>query len=182
MSSVSCYAQLDLFQPELALRKTGSSYHVTFDGVYYSVPHYLHKETVIVRATKDFIDILDSYGQCVASHNRSYSRRQYVTDPAHLPDVRNSNFNDDRFDGARLRCWAKRFGNNTFHVIDTMLSRETFEVHAYKSCMAVLQISKKYGPAILESACQLAISSGVYFYFRAIQKLAKAEYDKVHKK
>jgi len=177
----SCF-QLELFQPELALRKLGANYHVLFDGAYYSAPHDFYNEMVIVRATKDSVDILNSFGQCVASHNRSYSRRQYVTDPSHLPDERNSIFNDNRYDGTRLRSWAKRYGNNTFQVIDTMLSRETFEEHAYKSCMAVLQISKKYGPSILESACRLAVSSGVYFHSYAIQKFAKAEYERVHKK
>jgi len=181
LSSVSSCTQLELFQPELALRKLSASYHVSFDGAYYSAPHHLYNETVIVRATKDSIDILNSYGQCVASHIRSYTRRQYVTDPSHLPDVHNSVFYDGRFDGARLRSWAKCFGNNTFQVIDTMLIRKTFEEHAFRSCMAVLQISKKYGPFILESACRLAISAGLY-NFSAIQKLAKAEYDRVHKK
>ena len=177
MSSDKASTQLDLFKPELALRKLGVNYHVPFDGAYYSVPSYLYNETVIVRATKCSIDILNCHGSCVASHNRSYTKRKYVTNPSHLPGIYYSLFHDNRYDGAKLRSWAKSFGENTFQVIDIMLQSKTYEEHAYKSCIAVLQISRKYGRFILDRACRTALSSKV-FNFAAIQKIAKAEYDK----
>jgi len=99
--------QIDLFSPELALRKVGANYHIPFDGSYYSVPFSLYGETVIVRASKCSIDIFVSSGLCVATHNRSFIRRKYVTDPSHLPGVYYSVFYDNRYDAAKLRSWAK---------------------------------------------------------------------------
>ena len=177
MNSDNDCIQLELLPPELAVRKVSSNCHISFDHAYYSVPHRFYSKMVIVRATNSSIDILDSDGQCVASHNRSYSSHKYVTDPSHLPGAYYSLFYDNRFDGAKLRSWAKQYGNNTFQVIDTILQSKPFEEHAYKSCIAVLQLSKKYGSFILECACRTALSSKVY-NFHAIHKIAKAEYDK----
>jgi len=179
-SSDSDSSQIDLFSPELAVRKPGANYHISFDGAYYSVPYYLFQEMVIVRATKCSIDILNNSGLCVASHNRTYTRRKYVTDPSHLPGIYYSVFYDNRYDAAKLRSWAKHFGNNTFQVIDSLLASKQFEEHAYKSCIAILQLSKKYGSSILERSCRIALSSGVYS-LSAIQKIAKIEFDKRYK-
>ena len=169
--------QLDLFSPELAVRKVGVNYHVSFDGAYYSVPFSFYGEMVIIRASRCSIDILANSGFRIATHDRSFTRRVYVTDPSHLPGVYYSVFYDNRYDAAKLRSWAKHFGNSTFQIIDVMLTSKTFEEHAYKACMAVLQLSKKYGSSILERACKLALSSEVYSY-SGIQKIAKAEYVK----
>ena len=177
MRLVSDPRQLDLFTPELAVRKVGPNYHVPFDGAYYSVPFSYYGEMVIVRASKCSIDILASGGYCVASHNRSFTRREYVTDPSHLPGVYYSVFYDNRYDAAKLRSWAKYFGSSTHEIIDILLASTVYEEQAYKKCMAVLQLSKKYGSSILESACRSALSTQSYS-FSAIQKIAKIEYDR----
>jgi len=171
------YVQLDLFPPELAVRKVGANCHIAFDGAYYSVPHSLYGEMVIVRAKKYAIDILDSTGKHVATHNRSCAKRRYITDPSHMPGIYYSVFYDDRYDGAKLRKWAEDIGDKTCEVIDSLLSKKRFEEHAYKSCMAILQLSKKYGSSILEKACAHALAAGSY-NFSAVQKLAKIEYGK----
>lgn len=177
-TSNSEYLQLELSDsPELAVRKPGANYHVSFDGAYYSVPHLYYMEPVIVRATKCSIDILNSSGLCIASHERTFTNRKYVTNPAHLPAIYYSVFYDNRYDGANIRNWAKYFGDCTSQIIDDMLESKTYEEQAYKSCIAVLQISKKYGRMILERACRIALSSGVH-NFVAIQKIARAEYIK----
>jgi len=60
------------------------------------------------------------------------------------------------YDGAKLRLWAKDIGYNTFLVIDKILSKRQVEEQAYKSCLAILQLSKKFGQAKLEAACRTA--------------------------
>ena len=173
--------QLDLFSPELAVRKVGVNYHISFDGAYYSVPFSFYGNMVIIRASRASIDILDSNGFCIATHDRSFISRKYITNPSHLPGVYYSVFYDNRYDAAKLRSWAKHFGNSTFQVIDAMLASKTYEEHAYKACLAVLHLSKKYGSSILERACRLALPSEIYSY-SAIHKIAKAEYTKHIKK
>jgi len=169
--------QLDLFPPELVVRKVGANAHIAFDGAYYSAPHSLYNEMVIVRATKDAIDIFDNNAQRVASHIRTYFKRRYVTDPTHMPSSYYSLFHDQRYDGAKLRKWAKHIGNKTFQVIDLLLERQQIEEHAYKTCMAILQMSKKYGTSLLEAACARALTNRSVS-FTAIKKSIKLEYER----
>ena len=176
MHSDSGYTQLDLFPPELAVRKVGANSHIGFGGAYYSVPHSLFGEMVIVRAKKHTIDILDSNGNCVAAHNRSYIKRKYTTDPSHMSNIYYSIY-DDRYDGAKLRKWAEGIGDKTYQVIESMLDKKKIEEHAYKSCMAILQLAGKYGKSLLEKACAHALDSRTC-NFSAIQKFVKSEYDK----
>jgi len=176
MHSDPNYIQLDLFPPELAVRKVGANSHIGFDGAYYSVPHFLFGEKVIVQAKKSTIDILDYNGKCVASHNRSHVKRKYTTDPSHMSNVYHSIIYDDRYDGAKLRKWAESVGDYTYQVIDSLLIKKKIEEHAYKSCMAILQLSKKYGNLLLEKACAYALESRKC-NFTAIQKFVKTEYD-----
>jgi len=169
--------QLDLFPPELVVRKVGANSHVSFDGAYYSAPHSLYNEMVIVRASKNTIDILDNNGQRVASHIRSNIKRRYVTDPSHMPASYYSLFYDQRYDGAKLRSWAKNIGNKTFQVIDLILERQQIEEHAYKTCMAILQLSKKYGAPLLEAACSRSLGNSSVS-FSAVQRFIKLAYEK----
>jgi len=169
--------QTHLFPPELVVRKVGANCHVSFDGAWYSVPHAFYNEMVIVRASKDVIDILDNNGQRIASHFRSSAKRRYVTDPTHMPASYYSLFYDQRYDGAKLRAWAKNIGKKTFMAIDTILERQQIEEHAYKTCMAVLQLSKKHGASRLESACTRALDNKSVS-FAAILRFIKADIEK----
>ena len=141
---------------ELVARKVGANLHVAYNGVYYSVPSALYKETVIVRASDSSVDIINSDGECVASHKRCFTKRRYVTDPSHMPACYFSVLDESCYDGAKLRLWAKDIGNNTFFIIDSLLKKRQVEEQAYKSCMAILQLSKKYGQYKLEVACRTA--------------------------
>jgi hypothetical protein len=60
------------------------------------------------------------------------------------------------FDAKRYRNWASSIGVNTFYVIDSMLKEREIEQTAYRSCMGVLQFSRKHGNARLELACAKA--------------------------
>jgi len=172
--------QLELFPPELAVRKVGVNCHIALDGVYYSVPHYLYGQMVIARINISTVDILDSNGKFVASHNRSSVKRKYITNPSHMPNFYYSVSRDDSYcyDGATLRKWAYDIGDKTYEVIDSMLSNKSIEEHAYRTCMCILQLTKKYGNSILEKACSSAVNSGAYNY-TTIQKLAKIKHDEI---
>ena len=169
MPSADGFIQLDLFPPVLAVRKVGANCHVAFDGAHYSVPHYLFKSMVFVRASDTFVDILDQYGHCVASHNRSYKKHAYVTVPSHMPVYYLSLADAGAYDGAMFRKWAKNIGENSFRLIDSLLCDTLIEEHAYKSCMAILQLSKKFGRKRLNDACGLALAAN-RLNFSAVRK------------
>ena len=162
--------QLNLLPAVLAARKVGSNSHVAFEGVYYSVPHGLFHSMVVVRATDSTIDILDSNGICVASHKRCFIKRTYVTDPSHMPPFYYSSLDIACYDGAMFRKWAKHIGEKTYQFIDEILSNKPIEQQAYKSCMAILQLSRKYGARRLNSACNQTLLSGKLNFY-AVRKL-----------
>jgi hypothetical protein len=167
------YSQIDLFPSELAVRKLGASSHIGFKGVFYSVPYCLYGQKLIVRADGDTVDILNSRGQCVASHKRSFVKRKYITDPSHMPGLPDPHLHDARYySGDKFRELADEIGENTYDVIDLLLDSKPYEEYAYKSCMAIIQLSKKFGHRLLEEACKEVLSTGSCNYY-AIHKFLK---------
>jgi hypothetical protein len=69
-----------------------------------------------------------------------------------------------QFDGNRYRSWAKTIGDNTYFIIDCLLSSGKVEEQGYKSCMGILQFSKTYSGTRLEMACKRARELGSHTY------------------
>ena len=55
-------------------------------------------------------------------------------------------------------------GENTYVVIDTLLLNAEVEETAYRSCMGILQFSRKSGNIRLEAACRKARALGSVSY------------------
>jgi hypothetical protein len=73
-----------------------------------------------------------------------------------MPASHKAQKDTNTFDGNRYRGWAKTIGDDTFFVIDTLLNKVEVEQTAYRSCMGILQFSKKDGNVRLEAACRKA--------------------------
>lgn len=151
---------------DIVFRSVGDNYHVEYDGFYYSVPYTLHKERVTLRATNAMIEIFDKNHIRMASHKRQYttSKGRYVTDDAHMPPNHRAVHQFRQFDGDRYRSWAKKIGENTCFIIDRLLNSGAVEEQGYKACMGILQFSKTYGEAALETACAKARALGSCTY------------------
>jgi len=151
---------------DIVTRSVGDNYHVEYDGFHYSVPYTLHKERVVLRATGSTIEIIDKNYLRVASHLRRYATSQgrYVSNISHMPSNHQAVYQSRQFDGTRYRSWAGNIGENTFFIIDTLLSSCKIEEQGYKSCMGVLQLGKKYGGTRLEAACRRARVLGSHTY------------------
>jgi len=147
-------------------KSVGDNYHLEYDGFHYSVPYTLHKEDVVLRATSTSIEVLDKDRIRVASHARRYIAAQgrYVTNMEHMPPNHKFIHQQRQFDGKRYRNWAKKIGGNTYFVIDNILNAGAVEEQGFKSCMAILQFSKKHGYFPLELACKQARESGFCTY------------------
>jgi len=141
---------------EIVARRVPDNYHVEYDGFYYSVPFTLHGQMVSLRATATVIEILDKNHIRVASHVRKTNGKRYVSDTLHMPPHHLAVHESRQYDGGRYRSWAKNIGENTYHVIDGLLNSYKIEEQAYKSCMGILQFSKKYDSTRLEAACTKA--------------------------
>jgi len=140
------------------VRRTPANYHVEYDGFHYSVPHGLHKQLVTLRATATTIEILNDNRERVALHQRRQTGARYVTNLGHMPSHHRHQHDANHFDGAKYRMWARNIGGQTFSVIDHLLSSQIAEEQAYRSCMGILQCSKKYGNERLEAACTKAVA------------------------
>ena len=62
------------------------------------------------------------------------------------------------WNGDRFRKWAERIGNNTYKVVDAILTSNRVEQQTYKGCMGLLKLADKYSVERLEAACEKALS------------------------
>jgi len=159
---------------DIVIRSVGDNYHVEYAGFYYSVPYTLHRERVALRATSTTIEIFDKNHLRMASHKRRYgtAKGRYITDEAHMPSNHRAVYQARQYDGSRYRAWARNIGENTYFVIDGLLTGGAVEEQGYKACMGILQFSKTYGEASLEAACAKAraIGSSTYTTVKNIVK------------
>ena len=64
----------------------------------------------------------------------------------------------------RLVTWGERIGVACAATVQKMLQRQPHPEHAYRACLGLLSLSKRYGQARLEAACTLALSLGTCKY------------------
>jgi len=150
--------------PVYVERKVPGDYHVEYDGFYYSVPYSYYKQKITIKATFSVIEAYSDRLTRVAIHERRYTGKRHVSEKTHMPPNHRAQYEISGFDGRRYRNWASSIGINTFYVIDTLLKEREIEETAYRSCMGILQFSKKYGNSRLEAACSKARRLGNISY------------------
>jgi hypothetical protein len=102
------------------------------------------------------IEIVDENRKRVALHQRRQSGSRYVTETLHMPKKHQYQREISKRNGDSYRAWAKTIGEETFFVVEAMLRAQLVEESAYRSCMGVLQMTKKHGKDQLERACEQA--------------------------
>ena len=135
-------------------------YHVAFDKHYYSVPHTLCRNQVEVRATEHMVEIFHQ-GKQVAIHPRSRKQGRFTTCPAHMPSKH-------RFVAEVTSEYLLRQGQAispiTGQLIHAILSSRHYPEQAYRTCLGVLSLSRKYPSNIVEQACQRALQGQLLSY------------------
>ncbi|WP_228354042.1 IS21 family transposase [Variimorphobacter saccharofermentans] len=108
------------------------NYHISIDGMLYSIPYEYIKRKVDVRVTDKTIEIFYNHNR-IASHRRLHGRKgQYDTIVEHMPEDHQKYL---EWNGDRFRKWAERIGNNTYQVVDAILTSKRVEQQTYKGCM-----------------------------------------------
>lgn len=131
------------------------NYHVSVESIFYSVPFQYVKQEVELRIYKSTISVYAGHER-ICAHKRSYSYKGcYVTNPDHMPEAHKdfSEWNADRF-----RRWASEKGDAVRDVTDCVLTSKPIEQQAYRSCHALIGLSKKYGDEKLNEACLRALA------------------------
>jgi len=142
-------------------------YHVEFEDHLYSVPFHLIHQKIDIRATDKMVEIFHQ-GKPVAIHQRNYRKARYSTQRAHMPE--NHQFMDE-INSDKLLGWAEKIGPHTFTLIQATLKSRDYPEQAYRTCLGILKLAKKYNPANMEAACQIIYDSKVFSYKTLEQEL-----------
>lgn len=137
---------------ELKRAKVGPDYHIEYKKHYYSVPHQLVGQYVELEATSRLVQIY-SQGNLVAQHPTSQNEHGLSTTPEHMP----SNHKHQKWSPERLLNWGARIGSATREVVNRQLKSKAHPEQAYRSCLGLLSLTKKYNEARLEQACKDAL-------------------------
>ena len=135
-------------------------YHVEIDAHRYSVPHSLVGLELEARITDALVEVLHR-GQRVACHARSARRGGFTTLDEHMPAAHRAH---KQWTPERLIHWGGDIGANTGAFVTQLLQRFRHPEHGYRSCLGLLSLAKRYGPARLEVACTLALELGAGQY------------------
>jgi transposase len=151
------------------------NYHISIDGMLYSIPYEYIKRKVDVRVTDKTIEIFYNQNR-IASHRRLHGRKgQYDTIVEHMPEDHQKYL---EWNGDRFRKWAERIGNNTYKVVDAILTSKRVEQQTYKGCMGLLKLADKYSVKRLEAACEKALGYTATPSYKSIKNILTAGQDK----
>ena len=170
-SRASVFAQIDApalmalpVQPwEWAVFKTVRVHidsHVEFEGHRYSVPNALVGLALELRVTAHAVEALHR-GNRVASHMRCVHKGGFATAVDHLPERHQ---HQAQWTPERLVAWGARIGVACAATVQKMLARQPHPEHAYRACLGLLSLSRRYGDARLEAACTMALGLGTSKY------------------
>ncbi len=151
------------------------NYHISVDGMLYSVPYEYIKKKVDVRVTDTSIEIFYNHNR-IASHRRlTGPPGQYDTILEHMPEDHQKYL---EWNGDRFRKWAERIGINTYKAVDAILASKHVEQQAYRGCMGLLKLSEKYSEYRLEAACKKAVSITSSPSYKSIKNILVTGADK----
>ena len=141
-------------------------YHMQFDKNYYSVPHYLCRLEVQVQATQSSVAIFYKSRQ-VAAHLRLQYKGSFATNPGHMPESHRAH---SQWTPEKLIAWGASIGDSTRRLIQIMIQKKSHPEQAYRACLGLLNLSKKYECDRLNKACEraLKINSPTYRSVKSI--------------
>lgn len=142
--------------------KVQFNYHVFLndDKHYFSVPYRYRGKQVTVIYTNTTVELFHK-NQRIAFHKRDRTPNGYSTIKNHMPSHHRfvSDWNPQRFIN-----WAEKYGNEVKQVIIYILKSKQHPEQAYKICMGILGLEKRYSKERLNKACKIAIDFHNYSY------------------
>ncbi|OGT48127.1 MAG: hypothetical protein A3F17_01050 [Gammaproteobacteria bacterium RIFCSPHIGHO2_12_FULL_41_15] len=111
----------------------------------------------------------------IAAHERSYARYKFTTLAEHMPTAHRVY---SEWTPERMRRWASKIGPETVQFIDQMISSRAFPQQAYRSCLGLLRLGKRFGEERLEKACAKALLAGASRY-QHVESILKNKLDAI---
>ena len=148
------------------------NYHISVDGMLYSVPYEYIKKKVDVKVTDTTIEIFKDFRR-IASHKRLYGRPgQYSTVLEHMPPDHQKYL---EWNGDRFRKWAETIGINTYKVVNSILTSGRVEQQSYRACMGLLKLAERKSSQQLENACAKALQYSNSPSYKSIKNILTAD-------
>jgi len=162
---------------ELAMWKKARvhiDYHIEFEKHFYSVPYTLIHKEVDVRATEHLVEIFYRQRR-QAVHPRAAAPGRFSTQAEHMPPAHRavSDWSPQRF-----QAWAEQVGPHTAQLIAAVLTSRLHPQQAYRTCLGILGLAKRYTAARLEAACRYALPAGIRSY-KGLHHILDAQLDRL---
>lgn len=152
------------------------NYHVSVDGMYYSVPFDYIKQKVSVKVTRSLVEVYAGPIR-LCSHLKLNGRKgQYSTVQIHMPPEHQQYA---EWDGARFINWASQIGICTRAVVEGILAGHRVKQQGFRSCMGLLRLADKHTQKRLEAACERALRFSVAPSYKTVKKILDAGQDRL---
>lgn len=153
--------------------KVNVDYHIQYDEHLYSVPHQLVGEKISLHASDHLVELYFQ-NKRITSHARKY-RVGMTTVPEHMP-VKHEKHH--KWTPGRLMNWAKDVGDEVLIWVKTLLQIKQHEEQAYRVCLGLLNLTKRYSVKRLNNACRIANNHSLY-RLKNIQDILNTNQDKL---
>jgi transposase len=78
----------------------------------------------------------------------------------------------------RFTRWAQTIGPHTAQLVQALLASRKHPQQAYRSCLGILRLAKRYTEERLEAACRRALPAGIHSY-KGVKNILAAKLDQV---
>ncbi len=127
---------------------------------YYSVPYRLIGKQVEISYNQDTVEIYHKQSR-ICSHKRSFRAGHYVTIREHLSS--SHQFYGD-WSPSYFEKLAKPLGESVLHYIQALIEQAKYPEVAYKQCLGIFALAKKYTHLRVNNACQRGLGFHRYGY------------------
>jgi len=135
-------------------------YHIEFEKHYYSVPYKHISHNVELRVTRKLLEVFYK-SRRIAAHVRHEKPYEFTTIKEHMP--KSHQFQREASPELILKN-ARKIGESTLRFVENMVANRAFPEQAYRACLGVLRLGKRFGEDRLEKACAYADAVGAYRY------------------
>lgn len=142
------------------------------DRHYYSVHYSFVGKKVKIMYTTQRVEMFYNY-ESIALHNRSKTPYKYTTQKEHMAS---SHQFVAEWCPEKFISWAEGIHQSVKYYVEKILQSKQHPEQAYKSCVGILSLTKKYGNERLANACERALSYDVYNY-KTVQNILEKGMD-----
>jgi len=148
--------------------KVGVDYHVELEGHYYSVPQKYVGQYVELRFSQHTVEIFHD-SQRITQHVRSHLPGHHTTLTEHMPA--NHRFVRE-WSPSRFSEWAAKIGPETKELVEAVMRSKEYPEQGYRAALGILNLAKKHGNTVLETASFHANRNG-HVSYRATKQVVE---------